>query len=171
MATSNGGEQADDFKLERLRRLTAHGRNDIGRQGSSLADSMLRGGRIEFPWIQRIGHEGAVAQRPHAGPARHLETIVRDHATALYRARQTGQQRRRRDARGPDEHTGGDFRPIIKPAFLASLPGTLVWRRISAPRWPSRSWAYRPQLIPNSGRMWSPGSTTTTRSILSFKLG
>src|SRR4030095_9430687 len=49
---------------------------------------------------------------------RHLKTIVRDDATALYRARQTGQQRWRRDARGPDKHTGGDLRAIIQRYFF-----------------------------------------------------
>src|SRR5580765_5123739 len=123
MAPSDGCQQADDFELERLRDLAAHCRNDIIRQHRGLADSVLRGGWIELSGIQRIGHERAVAQCPHAGPIRYLKTIVRDDAAPLLGAGQSRQQRWWGGARGPDEHTGGDLRAIIQRHFLTVITG------------------------------------------------
>src|SRR5262249_60956678 len=89
VAPSDGGDQADDLKLEPVRSLTLDSRRDIARQSRSLTDGVLRGRWIELARVQRIRHQSAIAQRPHAGPVRYLKTIVRDDAPVLTPPRQT----------------------------------------------------------------------------------
>ena len=81
---------------ERLGRYAQHQlerRGDVVRQHGGLANGVLRGRRIVGARVERVRHQRAVAQRPHSGPAGHLEALVRDDAAALRRTRQRGHQR------------------------------------------------------------------------------
>ena len=67
---------------------------------------MLGGGRLEA--AATVGHEGTVAERPHAQAARHREVLVDEHAPAPFGQRQAGNQRVRRRARRPHQRAGAD---------------------------------------------------------------
>ena len=82
-APSNGGEQAKDLELERLRGLAAHRRDDVVRERRSLPDCVLRGRRIKLARVKRIRHERAVSQCPHAGEIWRSHAFVRNNAAPL----------------------------------------------------------------------------------------
>ncbi len=119
----------------------------------------------------RTSGTSAIAQCPNAGTVGHLEEFVCENAAPLLGARQIRHQLRRRDARRPDQHARGDLRPIIQSHFLSVVGGDFRLRAdFHSP--PNELFlAYRPRLALSSGRITSPGSTTTTRTEAFFRLG
>jgi hypothetical protein len=76
--------------------------------------------------VQRIRHERTVAERPYTGPVRYLQAVVCEDVAPLHGAGQTRQQRRRCDARGPDDQAGSDLCAMIQGQLSAVVAGD--WR-------------------------------------------
>ncbi len=130
---------------------------------------MLGRRRIKLPRIERVGHKRAIAQRPDAGKFGYAHTFICDNATPLQRARQPREKQRRCSAGRPDQLARGDLCAFVQRHLLAieardlrpetDLNATRLefFLRITT------------EPLPSSGRISSPGCTSTTRSMSSVK--
>ena len=72
-----------------------------------------------------IGHQRAVAERPHAWPVRHLQVLVHENATATLRNSEGGHEGVRRRAGGPDEDVRLDRPPVAQLDDVVLHPSDL----------------------------------------------
>src|SRR5262249_42502335 len=80
--TADGGELSERREPEGPGCTAEDARCDVARDGPALAERMLGRGWVEAPGSP-IGHQRAVAERPHTGPAGNREILVhRDPAVA-----------------------------------------------------------------------------------------
>src|SRR5207245_6757771 len=108
---ADGRELPQRRETEGLLRPAEDGGDHVARDGSALAERVLSRGGMEAAGAA-IGHQRAVAERPHPWPVRHFEELVHEDAPTTLRNRESSHERIRRRAGGPDEGVGLDRPPV-----------------------------------------------------------
>ena len=102
----------------RLRRA-----GQVLREPPRLAERVLARRWIDDAWCLRVGHRGAIAERPHVVGALDAERLVHDDATALVeRNVELGEKRARAHAGRPDERSRRDAH-TVREHCLAAVVG------------------------------------------------
>ena len=138
---------------------------DVAPHDAPLADRVLRGRRAGHALARRIGHRGAVADRPDVLEARDLQAAVGvDPALLVERQAEPCDDRMRLDARSPDERARRhDLAVAERRACSRVTASSVVFVRISMPRKRSSRTAKSASFAPISGITRSLASTRIQR--------
>src|SRR6266446_3450336 len=152
-AATDRSKRAERSKAERRFRSAVNGRDNVARDNFAFARCMLRRRRTIFA-CRWIWNERAITERPKTIHTFYFQVRI--------------------DSDSPAFQTSVEltiFSPSLSSISFGRTAATLLFARISTPRSRSFLSAYRPSFSPSSGKMYSPGCTSTSRSISSLRFG